>query len=99
MTASASGTLGHARDKLAGVLLIALSASAFGAMAIFARFAYAAGADVYGLLAVRFLLAAIAMGFVMRARGSACRRGVACWRWRRWAASVMSASRTAFSRR
>ncbi|MEK7490916.1 MAG: DMT family transporter, partial [Pseudomonadota bacterium] len=59
----------HARDKLAGVLLIALSASAFGAMAIFARFAYAAGADVYGLLAVRFLLAAIAMGFVMRARG------------------------------
>lgn len=69
MTASASGTLGHARDKLAGVLLIALSASAFGAMAIFARFAYAAGADVYGLLAVRFLLAAIAMGFVMRARG------------------------------
>ena len=51
------------------MLLIALSASAFGAMAIFARFAYAAGADVYGLLAVRFLLAAIAMGFVMRARG------------------------------
>ncbi|WP_035881772.1 DMT family transporter [Cupriavidus metallidurans] len=69
MTASATGTMGHARDKLAGVLLIALSASAFGAMAIFARFAYAAGADVYGLLAVRFLLAAIAMGFVMRARG------------------------------
>jgi len=61
--------MNHARDKLAGVLLIALSASAFGAMAIFARFAYAAGADVYGLLAVRFLLAAIAMGFVMRARG------------------------------
>ena len=51
------------------MLLIALSASAFGAMAIFARFAYAAGADVYGLLAVRFLLAAIAMGFVMRVRG------------------------------
>lgn len=69
MTASATGTMSHARDKLAGVLLIALSASAFGAMAIFARFAYAAGADVYGLLAVRFLLAAIAMGFVMRVRG------------------------------
>ena len=54
------------------VLLIALSASAFGAMAIFARFAYAAGADVYGLLAVRFVLAAIAMGVVvawMCARG------------------------------
>lgn len=71
MTVSATGTLGHARDKLAGVLLIALSASAFGAMAIFARFAYAAGADVYGLLAVRFVVAAIAMAFVMRARGIA----------------------------
>ncbi|KAI3590156.1 Permease of the drug/metabolite transporter (DMT) superfamily [Cupriavidus sp. U2] len=71
MTASATGTLGHARDTLAGVLLIALSASAFGAMAIFARFAYAAGADVYGLLAVRFVVAAIAMAFVMRTRGIA----------------------------
>ena len=68
MTASATGTLGAARDKFAGVLLIALSASAFGAMAIFARFAYAAGADVYGLLAVRFVLAAVAMGVVMLAR-------------------------------
>jgi len=69
MTASVSDIPGHARDKLAGVLLIALSASAFGAMAIFARFAYAAGADVYGLLAVRFVLAAIAMGVVLRVRG------------------------------
>lgn len=69
MTASASDIPGHARDKFAGVLLIALSASAFGAMAIFARFAYAAGADVYGLLAVRFVLAAIAMGVVLRVRG------------------------------
>jgi len=58
-------------DKLVGVLLIALSASAFGAMAIFARFAYAAGADVYGLLAVRFGLAAAALIVVMRARGVA----------------------------
>lgn len=56
-------------DKRAGVLLIAVSASAFGAMAIFARFAYASGADVYGLLAVRFSLAAVALVAVMRARG------------------------------
>jgi len=55
-------------DKLVGVLLIALSASAFGAMAIFARFAYASGSDVYGLLAVRFSLAAAALIVVMRAR-------------------------------
>ncbi|MDF3835938.1 DMT family transporter [Cupriavidus basilensis] len=58
-----------AREKFAGVLLIALSASAFGAMAIFARFAYAAGADVYGLLAVRFVLAAGALALAMRLRG------------------------------
>ncbi len=69
MTVFASTAMQDARDKLAGVLLIALSASAFGAMAIFARFAYAAGADVYGLLTVRFVLAAVAMALVMRARG------------------------------
>jgi len=66
---TASATLGQARHTLAGVLMIALSASAFGAMAIFARYAYAAGADVYGLLAVRFVLAAVAMAAVMRTRG------------------------------
>ena len=70
MTASAStAAQEQARAKLAGVLLIAVSASAFGAMAIFARFAYAAGADVYGLLLVRFVLAAGALAWVMRTRG------------------------------
>jgi drug/metabolite transporter (DMT)-like permease len=69
MTASVSPALDAARHKLAGVLWIALSASAFGAMAIFARFAYAAGADVYGLLTVRFGLAAIAMWMILRGRG------------------------------
>lgn len=69
MTVSASAAVHPARDKLAGVLLIALSAAAFGAMAIFARFAYAAGADVYGLLTVRFAVAAVAMALVMRSRG------------------------------
>lgn len=59
----------YARDKLLGVLLIAISASAFGAMAIFARFTYEAGADVYGLLAVRFVLATAALAAVMRVRG------------------------------
>ncbi|TWG79952.1 EamA domain-containing membrane protein RarD [Cupriavidus gilardii J11] len=71
MTASPFSTAvpGRVRDKFAGVLLIAVSASAFGAMAIFARFAYAAGADVYGLLAVRFVLASVALALVMRWRG------------------------------
>lgn len=71
MTASetTTGKPGYARDKLAGVLLIAISASAFGAMAIFARFTYEAGADVYGLLTVRFVLATIALAAVMRLQG------------------------------
>jgi drug/metabolite transporter (DMT)-like permease len=71
MTASqtSSATPPDARDKFVGVLLIAISASAFGAMAVFARFTYEAGADVYGLLVVRFLLATVALAAVMRLQG------------------------------
>jgi len=69
MTVSTHAVSGHAREKFTGVLLIALSASAFGAMAIFARYATAAGADVYGLLTVRFSLAAVALALVVRGRG------------------------------
>jgi len=69
MTTAAHPALDRTREKLAGVLLIALSASAFGASPILARFAFEAGADVYGLLTVRFVVAAVAMTVVMRARG------------------------------
>lgn len=40
-----------------GVALIVVSACAFGALGIFARFAYAGGTNVTGLLAVRFVIA------------------------------------------
>lgn len=43
-----------AAGRVYGALLIALSAISFGAMAIFARFAYADGADLYGVLILRF---------------------------------------------
>ncbi|QHE94857.1 DMT family transporter [Pandoraea fibrosis] len=43
----------------AGVALIAVSASAFGAMAIFARAAAASGADIFAMLLFRFFVAAI----------------------------------------
>ncbi|AJF01085.1 DMT family transporter [Pandoraea apista] len=43
----------------AGVALIAVSASAFGAMAIFARAAAASGADIFAMLLFRFFMAAI----------------------------------------
>jgi drug/metabolite transporter (DMT)-like permease len=40
-----------------GIALIAVSAASFGAMAILARSAYASGANVVGILWLRFLLA------------------------------------------
>ncbi|MDN4573727.1 EamA family transporter [Pandoraea cepalis] len=42
-----------------GVALIAVSASAFGAMAIFARAAAASGADIFAMLLFRFFVAAV----------------------------------------
>lgn len=43
----------------AGVALIAVSASAFGAMAIFARAATASGADIFAMLLFRFFVATV----------------------------------------
>ncbi len=54
-----------------GALFVALSAVAFGAMAIFGRYAYAAGVDVLGLLIVRFGIGGALLALI------AWRRGVA----------------------
>ncbi|WP_116136161.1 DMT family transporter [Trinickia diaoshuihuensis] len=65
----------HSRaDMVRGALLVALSASAFGAMAIFGRYAYAGGTDVLGLLTLRFVIGGTLLAAI------ACRRGV---RWPR----------------
>lgn len=56
------------RAALRGVLYVALSAVAFGAMAIFGRYAYAGGADVLGLLIVRFSIAGALLVAVARRR-------------------------------
>lgn len=48
-------------DRLAGYLLVAFSGLAFGAMAVLARFVYAAGADPLTTLALRFGIAALAL--------------------------------------
>ena len=50
-----------------GITLIIVSACAFGALGIFARYAYAGGANVTGLLAVRFVVASVALALVMLA--------------------------------
>jgi drug/metabolite transporter (DMT)-like permease len=55
------------RPDVRGLALIAVSATAFGAMAIFARYAYAGGADVLGALIARFTLAGAILALVMLA--------------------------------
>lgn len=55
-----------------GAGLVALSALSFGAMAIFARFAFASGVDVTALLFLRFLIAGSLMAVAM---------GVSRWPW------------------
>jgi len=54
-----------ASERLVGALYVALSASSFGAMAIFARYAYGSGAEVVAVLFLRFLIAALLMTAVM----------------------------------
>lgn len=61
----------HRRATLTGTALIALSASGFGAMAIFARLAYASGADLTGILAFRFTLAALVLAVMAWLRRTA----------------------------
>ena len=48
-------------------IYLAVSAVAFGAMAIFARFAYAGGADVLGVLVARFSIAGAVLALLMLA--------------------------------
>jgi drug/metabolite transporter (DMT)-like permease len=62
-------------DRLVGVFLIALSASGFGAAAIFARIAYEAGTDPITLLFLRSTIAAIFMITFMAVKGIAFPRG------------------------
>jgi len=58
------------RRRALGALLVALSAASFGAMPIFARQAYAAGVDLYGILLPRFALAAVLLTAIALVRGS-----------------------------
>ncbi|NHC43777.1 DMT family transporter [Motilibacter aurantiacus] len=56
---------------MAGTGLVVLSAAGFGTMAVFAKLAYDAGADVHGVLLVRFLLAALLLRGLMALTGTA----------------------------
>jgi drug/metabolite transporter (DMT)-like permease len=59
--------MSHGRER-EGLLLLLLSAAGFGAMAVLAKLAYAAGASVPEVLTVRFALAAVVLGTLARRR-------------------------------
>ena len=54
--------------RITGILLIAISAASFGTLAIFGRYAYAAGMDTFTVLFLRFSIAAVLMGILLVAR-------------------------------
>lgn len=72
MTSVVPARPGSAR---AGIALVAMSGASFGALAIFAKIAYASGADPLTVLAVRFVLAGTCMVVLMRAGGHTFPRG------------------------
>ncbi|RKH09635.1 EamA/RhaT family transporter [Corallococcus sp. CA053C] len=62
-------------SRTAGFLLVALSGASFGALGLFARLAYAAGADMPSLLFLRFTLAGLVLTCVMLVRRQRWPRG------------------------
>jgi len=63
------------RARRQGALLVAVSAAAFGALPIFARLSYDAGADLYGILVSRFAIGAAVLALIALARGVRWPRG------------------------
>jgi drug/metabolite transporter (DMT)-like permease len=61
--------------RFTGALLVLISAASFGTLAILGRLAYRQGMDTFTLLALRFCLAALMMGAILRLRGESLPRG------------------------
>lgn len=62
-------------NKLIGILLIGISAAAFGTLAIFGRYAYNDGMDVYTVLFLRFGISASFMTVILLLRQESLPRG------------------------
>jgi drug/metabolite transporter (DMT)-like permease len=62
-------------QTLTGALLIVISAASFGTLAIFGRYAYAAGLDTFTLLAIRFSVSALLMAALLRGSRQPLPRG------------------------
>jgi drug/metabolite transporter (DMT)-like permease len=52
-------------NRIIGVILIVISAASFGTLAIFGRYAYAAGLDIFTLLFLRFTFSALLMAVLL----------------------------------
>jgi drug/metabolite transporter (DMT)-like permease len=63
-------------NRLVGIVLVAVSAAAFGTLAIFGRYAYADGLDVLTVLFLRFSLSAVVMTFFLVTRREPLPRGL-----------------------
>lgn len=61
--------------KLTGILLIAVSAASFGTLAIFGRYAYADGMNIYSVLFLRFGISALFMLMIALLRKESLPRG------------------------
>ncbi|MEP6895789.1 MAG: DMT family transporter [Chloroflexota bacterium] len=61
--------------RLTGILLIALSAASFGTLAIFGRYAYANGMDIFTVLFLRFSISASIMTWILLLRKELFPRG------------------------
>ena len=61
--------------QITGILLIAISAASFGTLAIFGRFLYADGLDIFTILFLRFGLAAFVIAIILLLRREKSPRG------------------------
>jgi drug/metabolite transporter (DMT)-like permease len=62
-------------QRITGILLIVISAAAFGTLAIFGRLLYAEGLDTFTMLFLRFTLAALIMAVILISRRERFPRG------------------------
>ena len=62
-------------QRILGIFLVAVSAAAFGTLAIFGRYAYAAEMDAITILFLRFSLSALVLLAILRLRSESLPRG------------------------
>jgi drug/metabolite transporter (DMT)-like permease len=67
-------------DRIIGFIFVCISAAGFGTLAIFGRYAYAAGMDAITILFIRFSLSALVMFCILTLKGESLPRGKVLFR-------------------